>query len=288
MTLKHIKASFIKQFRGRNASLCRVILTTAIAFIIVTSLLITSVISDLSSRSHSPSAYSGGGASVSAMKVIETTAKTQKSYSKQIAITFDDGPHNIYTKSIVDELEKYGFHATFFVVGNRADGTDYNGKATLKYVLDNGHEVGIHGYTHKKYYDTCSNEDYKIELDKTLAAIKAQSSNYNVKLMRPVGGAITQERISACQYSVIMWDVDSLDWKYKGTSESQQENVDTIVNNVMSGLSDGSIILMHDLYENTYEALKIILEKITAEGYEVVTVSELLGNAQAGVRYSRK
>ena len=105
--------------------------------------------------------------------------------------------------------------------------------------------------------------------------------------MRPVGGRITSERTKNCGYSVIMWSVDSNDWKYK-TPAGNSENIDTIVNNVMSGLKEGSIILMHDIYENTYEALKIILERISKEGYEVVTVSELLGNAEAGVKYSQR
>ena len=277
------------QLHGTNKNIWRLILCTAVAFILVLALLVTAVISDVISEPQTPY-YIGGGASVSAMKVLPTTETDKpKSSGKQIAITFDDGPHNVYTKNIVDELEKYGFHATFFVVGNRIDGTEYSGGSTLKYVLDNGHEVGIHGYTHStsRYYDTCSDAIFKSELGDTLNAIHKIKSDYNVTLMRPVGGRITSERTKNCGYSVIMWSVDSNDWKYK-TPAGNSENIDTIVNNVMSGLKEGSIILMHDIYENTYEALKIILERISKEGYEVVTVSELLGNAEAGVKYSQR
>ena len=80
-----------------------------------------------------------------------------------------------------------------------------------------------------------------------------------------------------------MWSVDSNDWRYKNSGE---EGVETIVNNVMSQVKNGSIILMHDLYENTYLATKEILKQLNAQGYEVVTVSELLGNPQPAVKYS--
>ena len=53
---------------------------------------------------------------------------------KRVAITFDDGPHNVFTQAIVDELDKYGFHATFFVVGNRVDGSEYGGGKTIPYI----------------------------------------------------------------------------------------------------------------------------------------------------------
>ena len=214
------------------------------------------------------------------------TESNGESTKKRVAITFDDGPHNVITKKIVDELEKYGFSATFFVVGNRVDGTDYNGAAGLKYAYENGNEIGIHGYTHMKYYDKCSDSEYSDELSKTHDAIRAVV-NAPVKLMRPVGGRITQDRIKTCQYSVINWDVDSADWKYKYSSTStyseaeKKERVDAIVNNVMSSVKDGSIILLHDIYASTYDATVIILKRLYEEGYEVVSVSELLGAKRA-------
>ena len=203
---------------------------------------------------------------------------------KRVAITYDDGPHNVRTKAIVDELAKYNYHATFFVVGNRVDGKAYNGAEAVKYAASKGNEIAIHAYTHNKYYDTCSNSDYKAELEDTYDAIKDVLPNAKVKLMRPVGGRITAERTEDCDYSVIMWSVDSNDWKYKSEGES---GVNTIVSNVMSQVQNGSIILMHDIYENTYLATKEILKQLNAQGYEVVTVSELLGNPKAGVKYSK-
>ena len=216
------------------------------------------------------------------------SANSNSSGKKRVAITYDDGPHNVTTVNIVDELSKYGFHATFFVVGNRIDGTAYSGAKGLKYAASKGNEIAIHGYTHKQdedhYYDTCSPETFRSELGDTKSAILSQVPNANIKLMRPIGGRITSERITNCGYAVIMWSVDSNDWRYKSAGA---EGVETIVDNVMSQVQNGSIILMHDIYENTYLATKEILKQLNAQGYEVVTVSELLGNPQSGVKYSK-
>ena len=207
--------------------------------------------------------------------------KTDGNYSKRVAITYDDGPHVTRTAKIVDELDKYGYHATFFVVGNRVDGREYAGGDAMQYAVSHGNEIGIHAYTHDYYYDTCNDSVYKSELSQTAAAIRAQVSGYNVRLMRPVGGRITETQVKNSQYSVIMWDVDSEDWKYKYSSGdsavAQKEKVEKIVDNVMENVQDGSIILMHDIYESTYDATVVLLERLHEEGYEVVTVSELLG-----------
>lgn len=217
--------------------------------------------------------------------------KTDANYTKRVAITYDDGPHVTRTARIVDELDKYGYHATFFVVGNRVDGSEYSGGDAMQYAISHGNEIGIHAYTHDYYYDTCNDSVYKSELSMTASAIRAQAKGYNVRLMRPVGGRITEKQINNSQYSVIMWDVDSEDWKYKYSSEAsasvKKEKVNQIVDNVMENVQDGSIILMHDIYESTYDATVVLLERLHEEGYEVVTVSELLGSdLRAGKNFS--
>lgn len=217
-------------------------------------------------------------------KELPVMAETQpQPRKKRVALTLDDGPQHYVerTKLIVDELSKYGFHATFFVVGNRIPGGD-----ALAYAVEHANEIGIHGFTHTNssshYYDTCTDEVYRQELEQTAEAIRRAVPGYNIRLMRPVGGRISDERINACPYSVILWSVDSADWQHtynqNDTDESAQEKVDTIVENVMSTVSDGDIILMHDIYESTYDAIKIILKQLYDAGYEVVTVSELLGD----------
>ena len=230
---------------------------------------------------------------VPVMGVPQTTTRKSGGGTKRVAFTFDDGPHNVYTKKIVDELDKYGYHATFFVVGNRVDGNAYNGGEAMKYAISHGNEIGIHGYTHTEYYDKCSDSVYKSELDKTASAIKKLQPSADIRLLRPVGGKISDVRVKESKYSVIMWSVDSEDWKYKyksgDDSAAKKEKVDAIVNRVMAGVDDGSIILMHDIYESTYDAAKILIERLHSEGYEIVSVSELLGEKRASGKmfYSR-
>ena len=271
----------------------RYILKMFACFCIALSLLMTGCNEPIGETSESlqSSAESSGAESSDDIPVGGTPAD-KPSDKKRVAITFDDGPHNVRDEEILDELDKYGFKATFFVVGNRVDGTEYGGGKSVKAIVDRGHEIGIHGYTHNVYYDECSDAEFESEMNKTLSAIRQYVPGYNVKLMRPVGGYITDARVQSCKYSVIMWDVDSEDYKHSyqpSTSLSeaeQQARVDIIVENVMSEVKDGSIILMHDIYLSTSHATAIILERLYNEGYEVVTVSELLGDPQPGVKYS--
>ncbi|MBQ1216967.1 MAG: polysaccharide deacetylase family protein [Clostridia bacterium] len=201
---------------------------------------------------------------------------------KRIAFTFDDGPYYKITTKIADEFAKYGGKCTFFVVGDRIS---WN-KDALSYVKNLGNEVGIHGYTHEVYFNKCSDSEYQKELSKTAAAIIKEIETAPV-LLRPPGGSITKSRVQECPYSVILWNVDSLDWKYKSTGSSKQKNIDTIVDRIMSKVTNGDIILMHDLYSNTLEAVKIVLPLLKEQGYEFVTVSELLGEDLApGYKYS--
>lgn len=206
----------------------------------------------------------------------------------RVALTFDDGPSSITTKPIVDELKKYGYHATFFVVGNRVDrtpGEDYGGEAMV-YAAKNGNEIGIHGYTHTANYASCSEETYEYEIFQTLQAIQNKLPGYEVRVMRPVGGSISGTRVSESPFAVVNWNIDTLDWEYRSPA-GDTESIETIVNNALKNVEDGDIILMHDIYNNTYEATVIILERLNEMGFNVVTVSELFGDDLcAGVRYT--
>ena len=135
----------------------------------------------------------------------------------RVALTFDDGPHNVRTKQIVDELDKYGYHATFFVVGNRVDGTAYSGGAAMVYAAEHGNEIGIHGYTHETgiSYSSCSDERYEYEISNTLQAIQEKLPGYEVRVMRPFGGSISGTRASESPFAVVNWNVDTLDYANK-------------------------------------------------------------------------
>ncbi len=208
----------------------------------------------------------------------------------RVALTFDDGPQHYdeRTKKTVDELAKYGYTATFFVLGHRIPGGD-----AIAYAAAHGMEIGIHGYSHEIYYDkNCSEEAFFEEMNKTVAAIQGQVPGWEPKLMRPVGGIISYALLDVCPYAVIQWSVDSEDWKNKynssDTEESAQAKVDTIVNNILSQVGEGDIILMHDIYESTYDATVVLLARLYEMGYNVVSVSELLGETSPGVEYYKR
>ena len=212
---------------------------------------------------------------------------------KRVAITYDDGPAfdndtaQRLTYKIVDEFEKYGGAATFFVVGNRINAT--TGKA-IQYAHERGFEFAIHAYTHDIYFDDCSEQAYLNELRQTKAAIQ-KYIDADVTLLRAPGGRITRERAILGGYPIINWSIDTEDWRYKsrGNAATVESNVNTIVENALRGVEDGDIILLHEIYQNSYEATCILLERLHQMGFEFVTVTELIGknNLVAGETYYR-
>lgn len=221
----------------------------------------------------------------------ETFAPTEEDLTpkKRVAFTFDDGPHPVYTKRIVDTAVSHGGQVTFFIVGNMlARGISY--ADAFLYALNAGCEVGIHSYTHLNNYDECDEETFLSELSRTLDAAKACAPDFQTALMRPVGGRISEAFVTLSPYAVVKWNVDTRDWERQGhaTEEAQEANVELIVQEIVTKAQDGSIILMHDLYENTAIAFERAAEILADEGYEFVTVSELLGDdLQAGKVFSK-
>ena len=126
----------------------------------------------------------------------------------------------------------------------------------------------------------------KYEIFQTLQAIQNKLPGYEVRVMRPVGGSISGIRVSESPFAVVNWNIDTLDWELRSPA-GNEDKINTIVENARADIEDGDIILMHDIYNNTYEATVIILARLNEMGYNVVTVSELLGDdLQAGVRYT--
>lgn len=206
----------------------------------------------------------------------QESAAPPETPKKRVALTFDDGPSRQgLTEKIVDEFAKYGGKATFFVLGDLISSA--TGDA-LAYAHENGFEIGIHGYTHELYFDTCSEQEFLDELTLTKQAIEKYIDT-EVTLMRPPGGRITRERALQSGYPIILWSVDTEDWSYRGRADDEtiRENVNTIVENALKNIEDGDIILMHEIYTNSYEATCIILERLHEMGFEFVTVTELIG-----------
>lgn len=177
-----------------------------------------------------------------------------------VALTFDDGP-SIYTDEILETLEKYNSNASFFVLGNKID--DHND--TIIKMYRNGNEIGNHSYNHRWLTKLSKSEQIE-QINKTQELVKKYTGFAPIYL-RPTYGSVNKSLRDNVNLEIILWNIDTKDWKNK--------NVDTIVNNALKDVKDGSIILMHDTYKRTSEAVKIIVPKLIDDGYQLVTISEL-------------
>ncbi len=193
-----------------------------------------------------------------------------------IALTFDDGP-SIYTDGILDVLEANQSRATFFVLGNRVNSY----KKTVLRIGKLGCEIGNHSYDHAILGNN-SVSKIRSEISKTDKKIKALTGNTPV-LLRPPYGSIGNNLKKNAGKPMILWSVDTLDWKSR--------NASTVYQHVMSHAKDGDIILMHDLYFSTRAAAKRIIPELKKRGYQLVTVSELAYYRgiewKAGERYAQ-
>ncbi len=180
---------------------------------------------------------------------------------KVVALTFDDGPSK-YTKKILDILKEEEACATFFIVGNKA--LFY--KEELQRMIKEGSEIGNHSYSHK-WLNRLSENEFKEEINKTQKVIE-DITGFTPKIFRPTYGGYSDKLKTYTDLNFILWNVDSEDWKVKNTNK--------ILNNIFKSVKDESIILMHDNHEYSVKALKEIIDNLKNDGYQFVTVSELL------------
>ena len=196
-----------------------------------------------------------------------SAVKTQEPI-KRIVLTFDDGPHPKQTRQILEVLDKYQIKATFFVIGVNAK--QYPG--IVREVLDRGHEIGNHTYTHSHAagLDKATLERQILDCEKEIFLQSGRSPN----LFRPPEGALNDDMrtvIRELGYTNVLWNLDTLDWAHT----PPEQIADYVVNNA----KNGDIILMHDYIganSPTVEALEIFIPKLIEQGFTFVTVSELL------------
>lgn len=178
-----------------------------------------------------------------------------------IALTFDDGPNPEYTRRILDALEANYAKATFFVVGTSAE----KHPEMLQEILSSGCELGNHTYHHKDL-TKLDLGDVINEVDR-VNRIAIEVTGQGTTLIRPPYGAYNDDVLSVMEEPVILWDLDTLDW--------ENRNAEAIVQRVLDNVSDGDIILMHDIYDSTAEAAEILIPKLKEMGYQMVTISEM-------------
>lgn len=178
-----------------------------------------------------------------------------------IAFTFDDGPFTKVDQRILDVLDTYGGRATFFIVGSRVN--DY--KDTLKRIHNSGSEIGNHTYNHKNL-ENLAPEEVISQVEMTNDAVEAVTG-FRPKLVRVPYGAFKGQVSGLVSYPMIQWNIDTEDWSSKDKN--------AILSTLLSQAKDGSIILMHDLYPSTAEAFEAAVPQLVAQGYQLVTVSEM-------------
>lgn len=182
---------------------------------------------------------------------------------KVVALTFDDGPDPNYTGLVLDVLQEKNVKATFFVLGENAK---KNPNLLLKISKD-GHEIGNHGYTH-----SYSSSQFVQELVKTDQVI-FDTLRQHTYFYRPPGGFVSKDVLQGVKskdHLLTLWSIDSKDWRNPGAIR--------IAQNVIGSSFPGAIILLHDggeKREQTAEALKLIIDRLSNEGYRFVTLSEL-------------
>ena len=178
-----------------------------------------------------------------------------------IALTFDDGPGK-YSRQFADLLEKYNGHATFFVLGANVSSFDQS----LKYVYDKGNEIASHTHNHKNLNKHTA-ETVRSEIEKADQAIYDAIGAYPTLIRAPYGNA-NGSVLKIGNRPFIKWNLDTEDWKSR--------NAQAVKNMILNYVADGDIILMHEIYESTYDGLALALEELSKQGYQFVTVSELM------------
>jgi polysaccharide deacetylase family sporulation protein PdaB len=190
---------------------------------------------------------------------------------KVVALTFDDGPHPVYTTEILDLLNEYNIKATFFVLGKFAE--QY--PDIIKRQAEEQHEIGNHTYSHINI-NKVSREKFEEEFDKTQKVISSLTG-IESKVFRPPYGSCnekTMKIVNTQECNVVLWSYrqDSKDWS--------NPDVDKIIDTTLSNVENGDIILFHDYVyydkSNTVEALKVIIPELISRGYNFVTISELM------------
>lgn len=192
--------------------------------------------------------------------VAEIAVKEQK--HPQAALTFDDGPDSRYTPLLLDGLKERNVRVSFFLLGEKVE--QY--PELVERMQKEGHLVGNHTYHHvqlNKLNETKARE----EILKTNNLIYETTGVYPLYLRPPFGA--WKKNLELCvEMLPVFWTIDTLDWKV--------QNTEKIVRTVQEQIEDGAIILMHDEYDTSVEAALQVVDELKNQGYELVTVDQLI------------
>ena len=182
--------------------------------------------------------------------------------AKYVALTFDDGPSGRFTRRLLAGLEERQVQATFLLCGYRLE--IYPELA--KQIFEAGHEIGLHGYSHKDMAKL-SRKELLREIRDTRALLP---DGCDATFLRPPGGSGTKllEQVAAQEdLALLLWSVDPRDWAVHDASAVEAA--------VISQVQDGDVILLHDLSDSSVDAALSIIDRLHREGFRFVTVSQL-------------
>lgn len=194
--------------------------------------------------------------------VLEKVEKDKSQEPPQVALTFDDGPHSVYTPILLDGLKERGIKATFFLMGKNIQGKE----DIVKRMAEEGHLIGNHTYSHVQL-SRLPMEKAREEVEKTNEEIYEITGEYPVYL-RPPYGDWKKDMEKSLEMLPIFWDIDPLDWGRGDTAG--------IVSSIEGKIEDGSIILLHDCYDSSVKAALQVADDLTKAGYELVTADKLI------------
>ena len=201
----------------------------------------------------------------------------QAEESKYVALTFDDGPSGRFTRRLLAGLEERQVQASFLLCGYRLEIYP----ALAKQIYESGHEIGLHGYSHKDMA-TLSKKQLLQEIAATRALLPL---GCKAVFLRPPGGSGTKllEQVAAQEdLALLLWSVDPRDWAVHDASAVEAA--------VISQVQDGDVILLHDLSDSSVDAALSIIDKLHEDGFQFVTVSQLAAlrgiKAQPGKTYT--
>lgn len=178
-----------------------------------------------------------------------------------VALTFDDGPSSETTPRLLDILRKRDVPATFFMLGYMAR----SNPDLVKRVEKEGHEIASHTMYHQNF-NRISASAAQADINEVNAVFNS-ILGHAPNLTRPPYGNYNNALRDVAGTPLIIWSVDTLDWKNK--------NTDSIVATTMSEISDGAVILMHDIHPTSVDAVSTLIDTVRKAGYEFVTISEL-------------
>lgn len=210
-----------------------------------------------------PNPFQEQAAQMEAAQSAERSVRTVDPSRPMVALTFDDGPHPVYTDEILDVLEEHHAAATFFEVGQKLSAAP----EAVRRAAEMGCEIGSHSYRHANLskLDRQALKEDLAAADEEFRKVLGTAPT----LLRPPYGSVGKTLREGAGYSVVTWSVDPEDWKVR--------DAEKVTAHIQAQKDlDGQVILLHSTHQSTVEAVETLVPWLQEQGYQLVTMSELI------------